>query len=813
VSADCEVAHCWYFSNEHASLVSEEYDGCMAAFDGNIDGVNYKIFVSPGTKLTNSNFGSYNLTCDNGAGGSSYNFYTQNIYSMPENTLIQSKTNVNNSDVPAGAGGSLCKLEGGCYFKTSYNAGKGINSSIQYVFNENGGHKYELIQTVKPVAHNSGVINAFGDLGAHNYPETVKGGDSNTRNIYVGLPSLIVIGPSDINSGFFEKFGTYEKNVTFTLLNKSPLDINLEYYNIVCSPGSTCEIDRNYFGWPVDKFNGKQIIRGKITIDKNKLPFTGQVYLDVNYSAVGISGSDCALFNKNKVSSKASNFSYGLLDYQKIQIGLNSDIDFNGCIGENGMIGQTGPSFAPRINIGFGGSVDSESKLVSMDECDSEDLNKINNPDWVYCSKKELLIELAAKIDAAWKIQETIFDANDDLIDDLEKTKGKYLSFNVNIRKQDFSEQSISRGIDSFNLLTLTGATGLEGIATGRNDQVKALINLFSKAKFTYSEGIQTEGYSGVLGAGTYPVNIIIEETDTLTSPKLFDSNFELNPNLSITINFGPKKYAPTVNWFFYDYSDEDFNSLTSIPTTEHNFLNTNILFRGELLSFTQNYNKPEFEIGDYAFSPSYAVPLLVRLKTDSSGDMNKEFYANLQSTQNFEQFSYWTGFASSIDNGCTNITTDSLNPDEESPKLPYRESDSKDGENFYFAQFDENLVPNSTIYLQTILFWPNIPGTTTVNLTNTPNLFYTKNADNNSGSILISQKDSTFSVNTIEELFSAINEEKVCVHQGISQGGTKWTLFWNTKSIYDSIQQRKTSILTNNSDANLCTIREILGS
>ena len=328
-----------------------------------MDGVQYNHFGVRGLQVTSTGFGQYNLVCDNGVPLSAKEFLIQRVTHLPSGTISEKGNRSGDSTIPLSAGRNYCVGPAACPTGKGELVGKGETNKITYTFNDIGGYNYKLYQAINPVANIK--------------PTNLRLKTNSDQNYYIGAPSLIVLGPNDINSGFYETNSNYVKEITFTLLNKSPLKLKLENYEIKC-PGASCQIDRNYINHYVSAGSGELVIRGTITINKRKLNTTpqisGVVRLDVNYLAVDLNKPTCRDYYKNMTSSHYMSFNYGKLDSQKFQIGLDSEVNYDGCVGEDGMIGVTGEDVVPRINIGFGGK--ETDGLVSIDEWDSFDLEE-----------------------------------------------------------------------------------------------------------------------------------------------------------------------------------------------------------------------------------------------------------------------------------------------------------------------------------------------------------------------------------------------------------------------------------------------------
>lgn len=753
--------------------------GCNATLDPvlKINDTNYTIFATPGSQVKisgiseNSGFKEY------------YLLEVTKLYPAAQNPIVlANSTRTNDNSIKTGknvcAGTSNgCTVAGG-------EIGEGNLNEFSHTFSSSdfGGYKNILKRIKYPQAGTKTHLSQ----GA-----TVTLNDK-TKNIYVGIPTLVINGPSDVNTGFYEKFGFYERKIFFNLINPTPLDLNILNYSMNCIGGAgvNCSISNMWIDFDINRFK-KMVIYGTIRVDKNYLPKNPiEVVLDVNYNVREFSSNPlCPKIYT--ASSPPTKLRYGLMDYQKFQVGLRASRDFNGCVGENGIIGKTGTSAMPRVNIGFGGS--EGSNAVSIDECDSLTLSGQVNGTWVYCSRKEFLVELAKRIAQGWSASTG--------------DKQKYLSFQTNIRRQSFNKTDINNAINElYTDNFFTNRLGLgDDYGQSTITQKEKIQNLFKEVEFKQLEG----NLIGELAAGTYNVNINILLTEEQENSGLFNGN-SLDPKIKITVNFSELVKKPEIDWFFYEFGDYDFNGIT--PNGAKTFKNTNLVNRGEILKYV--YNGETNNFNNYIFSPSYAVPVIARLKTGSSlSDTNRTFSVS-NSIGEVDKFSYWTGFASSIDDGCTNIVT---NPKSGSV-LPYREADSVNDStriNFYFGQLDNGVIKqNQTMYLQTVLFWPS-DISNSINITNAKFKIYTKEEESNSeGTINVSNVNNNFKVLDLNSMFEGIKNEKICVHYGATgTRSTSWTIFWNTNSIYRDIQARKEAIINTNKDSQICQLRQILGS
>jgi hypothetical protein len=313
---------------------------------------------------------------------------------------------------------------------------------------------------------------------------------------------------------------------------------------------------------------------------------------------------------------------------------------------------------------------------------------------------------------------------------------------------------------------------------------------------------------------GLYSVKIDINElTESKQSDYLFKVSGELNPSLDLTVTL-EKIQSPPFEWFFYDSNsnnlDEGFG-LNTINNTASVY-ETNVSRRGTVMQ----YSKTNLGEEDTDFFKSYAVPLFVRLVSDSNGNTNGrlkvvEEEISTQFKPENGTFSYWTGFASSIDNGCATIT-------DAQSTLPYRVSDLviRQNGNIEYNSFDYpmmNATANSKMYLETVLYLPQSKSMSLVS----PMKMYTKNttcANPQDANCLINintnvKMGEAYDLNMA---FTGIKEGKICISKKVSATGEVWDLFWNQNEMLKLLADRKANIISTNRDANLCESREILG-
>ncbi|MFA5931052.1 MAG: hypothetical protein WC821_01945 [archaeon] len=793
------AAHCFNLTQPASGItltVVDNWTGCYVATSGS----DYNVFVGQNASVTLNKFGEYQMQCNNGS------YFYQYYFAMLklDNNSIPVKSNTANNLASLAYGLPYCLPNGQ---DGSIYPGKGDTGEITYAFiTSPGKHNLKLMIPLYP---KSGYADATSEMRL-----------AKDITFFSGSPSLLVLNKESPSSNFYERNGTYEKKVLFTIVNKSPLPLMLKNYEMNCSPGATCEIDKTYVGWEIKELTGIYLISGTVTVDKSKAPKDINYSLKVDYNVPKFAGT-------LNIAGCESNFSttsnpviqtFGLLDKQDFQVNLissNSNVPTN-CVGEDGMIGQTGPEFVPKINLGFGGITESGQSLIAIDECDAKTPGTlenpgVNNPSAVYCTQVELLVELARKI-------AKIVTVGDD------KNAAPYLSFESYIRTQDFDESRIQTSINEFEQKIKIGqSTGLEdgtnGFGSNISTQAGKLRALFGKVDFINADNLR---------AGLYRIDIFfknkIDDYDNTTYDlndikDLFEDSTTLNRKIdSIEVTFTPIS-SPIFNWPFYDLGYTDINSTTvsNIDLSSTQFYKTNYDKRGIILEMTMNGNS----LGESSLYKTYAVPLSIKItgKDNNKADTNFKVLLSNPETTNPPLFTSWTGYASTLGSGCQSIISGAA-------ALPYRTPDlfsSINGSNYEFKILSDNVTvaKNQSMYLDTVLFLPKRSSESSEGFTlKVPFKAFTKNAvyDGNSttpasiriNSALVtanykiadSTADPTASINSI---FEGIKAGTICVNKGNREDGKmQWTAFWNQNAILKTLNCRKKEIVPT---ANFCNI------
>ncbi|MEK6958635.1 MAG: hypothetical protein AABW59_01175 [archaeon] len=795
--AECEIAHCWYISGEISITPTNTWNGCYASMPSNvkINNIYYPLLVLPGSYLSSSGFGNINFRCDNGASASSMNFVLMYING------VRYTTNVSGGGAAVGSGYEYCGSSGGCYTQSGVESGSGnLDQMVSQTFSTADIGKvfdYAIKYMKYPIANSYGTEEASDGFGT----------------AYISPPpSLLVFAQGDENFGFYEKNGYYEREVFFTLANKFPLDVNLDGYSIKCSPGAECTIDTSNIGYTISGQSGLMIIPGNIRVNKGNLPESVTMSLDVNYSIPLFKNkAACAPYVKNSTSSKPMVYEIGLLDQQDFQVGLIAAKDQNFCIGEDGMIGQTGPSYAPKVNIGFGGPTSNvDQELISVDECDlytpSSTGTRTDNNDAVYCSQREFLLELTRKIAEIARIRELkAADKNSTA------QEAVYANFEAYLRKQDFSTTSVTSS--SSTLGTYIGEfqkIGLESyFGQTKTEQLEKAKKVMDSIIFENT---------GTFPAGLYTVSIEITElSPQTTSTYLFNGN-ALNTFYQIKIKLNTKS-TPQFNWMFYEMgtTELDESSIARVQIGSGDYYTSNNSKRGIVLEMV--YDKKLTHADSNALYNTFAVPMIIR-SADKNEIVDKNFGVEVRAGVNPTSpplFTYWTAFASTLGSGCETIENTALT------SLPYRTPDTALGTYGTGLSFNIDFL-NSTkkdqnMYSSTVLFLPK--GVDNINegvKVYAPFRVITKDktCDGNSTNFCqteINSASSTYNLSTstpLASVFSKVSDGSLCVYQGINDSGkNQWTVFWNQAQVLSDLDAKKNAI----TDANICTTRAILGS
>ena len=722
--------------------------------------------------------------------------------------------------------GVFIPVEGTCSRSTEVSVGAGWydaskpDGEISYTFDKEGEYDISL---------RLGVISPHG-LSAYSpyimHTDVVRG------KVFVENPSLAIFAPPSprkINS--FNNSGSSTEEVFFTLNNTSHIYTEkVEDYNIYC-PGATCTVSDTYKGFTISP-GQSMIIPATVTFNLSGIPKKVEgIKLNVNYSAVGAGG-----FGSSHASLSSSNelvFRVSFLDQQDFQIEAIGE-EKNYCIADDGTIGKTGELVAPRVNLYFGGNVNPNSnecnppagavcgiastgKLISINECSPE------NPNWVYCSQREFLVQLSEKLEEINRVRRALNAAQQNLylaqstndsagiaaanvlIDSLRKEDSNLSTFSAYLRKQGIETSSISESLSTIQNMLFTNIGLYDSNIIKFNKLIKS-IN-FEKAGVTGDKTIES---------GMHKVIINITQTgeNNYSDNYLFLPNGELNPALKITVSL-EKKSSPSYKWFFYeDNSTDSFaEQIEGLASSRQpNAYVSNVYDRGLVMDF----NRVGSTINFSKFYKTYAVPLFIKVTGDLSGNSDANF--TVTGYPSSDTFTYWSGFASTQSNGCE---TTSASPPSGIKTLPYRVPDSNinriiesSNNTFVIPEFskeganNKGVVPNSKIYLETVIYSPKDSAIALdkhrfdFNLSNTSNT--------HANMLTLNSNNSLHAVESVADIFNKIKSEEICVaNQKLGPNSEKWIVFWNQQKILGDLNTLKHGI----TDANLCDIREELSN
>jgi hypothetical protein len=790
--ASAEVLHCWWPSA--SSSPSYNWDGCrvpLTAPNNVIMGDVYDSLILPGATVNVTSFGHYNYRCDNGAGTSRNAYYAVDFDRSEMYKTVSTLTN--GPGASRGTGYTSCVGSSGSY-REGPELGYGPNDTISYTFIDinqwTGGHIYEAILANPAYA------------GTYNHLNTIK---LTERFFFAPSPSLLVFGEADNKYTYFEDEGNYQTTVFFTIVNKFPLKIRLKYLDLICPPGLTCSaIDSRYTAgdWLVTGNDGVLIIPIDVTFSKDDVGAVYNLQMDANFDVPQLAGDDTC----NPIyatHSKPFSLNTRLIDKQDIQIELIASKEQSQCIGLDGVVGQTGPGFAPKINIGFGGGIDSNGNLIAMDECDATQLDNTENTDGVYCSQKEFLVEIGRKIA---KIYDATKNQDHDAIRD-------YSTFTTYMRTQDLSQTHIQNSINGMDALTEFNPLniGLQGFysvggfnTTDKSKQLARITSLYENVTFKNTENILDT--STLLPKGIYTVNIDLIRVSEDTTNNLFNTNDVFNSNYRVEVNFSNTPSGPAtsgLDWFFYDYANYEIDDDLINVDNSDSMYTTNVFRRGTTFTFTHNPSTPD--INKNTLYKSFATPFFIRVNDVNAKKITIENYASTSDT-----LTYWTGFASNKGSGCDNIFVG----DHEEKTVPYYRADVlESGGNGIYTLTDANTsLTNGIMYLETTMYTPS-DKTPKLDLS-MPFNAYTENTicDGNKDSPCLLTIDETTNptlhqANDLSEIFNKIETGEMCVHFGQVGSDTMWNIFWNEQKILLDLNSQKHAI----TDANLCALRLIL--
>jgi len=789
--------------------------------------------------LTIEGFGAFNYYCDDGWSPLVSNYF--DIYDNINKKIIVTN-GINGSGGPESAGSTICaKIVDGsnkiCYIDgcgpdhLPCGDGPSVSQNTNYMVGDYA-QCFASSFTIGTGKNVSMIISLSQYLGDQDWSLRLGaispgGVDPNSQYIMpievrrikfsTASSSMLVFSPKPLERvNSFENSGIFEKEVYFTLLNKSKIENKIIDYNIVCPADVNCTLEQ-YNGNKMYKdfiigANNALAIELKVSFNKNNIPKKFSLYMNVSYSPQGVNTCD---LNPNGVchtSSSPVNFESGLLDQQTFQINIAKQDEQKYCIDAQGNIGSTGAAYNPRINLYFGGNnspqVNSETELISMDECSPQKYSDLsNNPDWVYCSQKEFITQLGARLG---KYGQNMININSlESLGRFAESKllreenGRLLGFNAYLRQENISKADMVAAVTGLNNFQVP-FTKLG--FSGEVDNLAKLNTLVNGIDFVQTvNGLKVN--DNLLVPGEYRVTVDINATApiSINGSYLFTLPAEtLTNGLNIKVNF-EKINSTKFNWFFYYSQSDSFAEDFATPTPALNYI-TNVIDRGTILNFEKNNST----IITKNFYSTYAVPLIIKIKDKNvEGVFDSKFEV---SGYNQDIFTYWTAFASSLGDGCE---TTSITPPNAKKVLPYRVNDSNLGNAMYEIRELRDVLPNSIIYLGTVLY---LPVNDSISSLKIPFKVFTKKETidgdiEQNPNLLLTSNDSIYSQYkfiSLKEVLGGINSESVCVIYDKSTGTENWKLFWNQDKMLDSLKvQVKPSI----TDAKICQSRELMSS
>ena len=810
--------HCWRQDIARPSMPNLTLTGIFVPTSGE-----YDLIAQLGSTIRYSNFGTYNYACDDGVSGNAVNYV--DLYENNGGNILT--TNDSGTDGPDLGGNGYCvtasneicyrsgsvfvPAQASCHISTTKKVGLGqADRGLEYSFASPG----YLDLRVR--------LGAISPAGVGLYSPEIMHRDLNRLRVFAGIPSLLVFGQQKLKRlNSFESNGTITEEVFFTLLNKSPFTERIQGYAMKCSSNVTCAASSGYTSFKL--FPGQaMVINGTITFEKSKIPASYTAELDLNYSADGVTNCDPNRSDSPNCSTQSVPmvFESGLLDQQDFQVEISKESEANYCIAEDGTAGKTGESVAPRVNLFFGGAVSPSASglvgpLISVNECSPIDYNtQAPNPNWVYCSQREFLVQLAERIGRASTLRTQIKNLESvgkfSEAKPLKLQEAKLLGFTAYLRKQGYSTSTVNDSLETINSFIFT-KLGLSGDVFGNDmDRFKNLINSINFSQTIGGVKITTLD----LSPGYYTVSVDMNELEALndSSSYLFATGTnEVNPSLKLVVSFEKIPQSIGYDWFFYyDETTDSFMDLFTNLQTPSKYV-TNVFDRGTVLEYTMGA-----PASDQKFYKTFATPLMLKVSSSSVSGLSDANYTVENYTSDtpspYDTFTYWTGFASSQLDGCE---TTALNPPLGMKSLPYRIPDVNIVsvgviQNFEIPEL-KFVKKDSNIYLESVLYLPKVANSNKLKITTSNRQLF-----NSSGictgptcNLTINDENPTHSSETLAEVFENIKNESICVYKDSGTGNTKWRLFWNQQRILQDLNTMKNNI----NDAKLCELRSILSS
>ncbi|MDP6670398.1 MAG: hypothetical protein QGI60_01130 [archaeon] len=190
----------------------------------------------------------------------------------------------------------------------------------------------------------------------------------------------------------------------------------------------------------------------------------------------------------------------------------------------------------------------------------------------------------------------------------------------------------------------------------------------------------------------------------------------------------------------------------------------------------------------DLLFYPHYATPIVMRVPAEATDEQFNAFFELVESTQPREtgaNLSFWTGAGQCLDfTGIPVFEKFSNTPDREGTS-----NDNLVSWQFVYALDWEKVERDGEVFLKTNMYSP-INGAYLIRGV-TPGLGFISPDSAMAQSVELkgisgmtyNSKDAGSSVTELNELFSLVRSEQVCV----TDSGSKTMFWWNPKALYDA--------------------------
>jgi|GEM_PF-2344463 len=787
----------------------------------------YNFIVPVGSVITFKNFGTYNFYCDDGASGSTTNYF--DVYDVTMGTILATNVLLDDGTYggPANTSSPMCShsADSPCYMMNGQyitahgtcdiflSMGKGNNDSIILPLNQNmfGPHTLQLR------------LGAISPAGVDKYNPVIWPTPKLTFTIFVGTPNMLIFGQQGLKRmNYFETSGTASETALFTITNKSKYIEVIDNYNVKCTENTICSLDtitdESASGAIRLQYKGFRILPGesmiipaRVTIDKARTPYSFFSLIDLNYYVMADANhpiTDAAGNTKiYSTHSTQTKIEAGLLDKQDFQISVIQSPVQRECVSAEGEAGVTGEQYAPKVNLYFGTNSPStpigNTTLISKDECTQ---NSANDNSWVYCSQREFLVVLAQRIREAYiemaSANRAESDSNFSGAQIHRNNALNLLNFDAHLRAQSLTTSNITSSADRLTSPIFTNI-GFEPMTKTEFKNLSTAIKFQKTFEDTVLDDTEIE-------PGIYQIKTNISDIALVSSAsQLFKNDETVADGLNITVSM-EKKESPKFDWFFYYDKNTDRFPDKILPATNPSLYTTNVDARGTILTFEKGSDL----VGE--FYKTVAIPIMAKISDKSGSGANSTFEVPDYSG---DIFTYWTGFASNepnkagVKDGCTNPFTQKA--------LPYRVADEKNTASGKFIMPESSgTKQNAVMYLQTVLYVPVLNGQLTIqNATfGLQWLGYTNCPDGNSdhpcdGTIqnIVGNYPGT-QVLDLNDVFTGIKTGSICVYEDNSLSNPRWKVFWNQDRVLEGLNADRNAII-GVEDVNICATRKVFSN